>query len=225
MSYLDLPTELWDEILSAAPAPATAQFLATNRGLRQEFLPSHQDRLHREKEQKRIDDIKTRVQEWLTWEVQVQMVKQPVTWTGTSEPRLASVELTSLLSPSFPRVTVGSQTVAVITPFMLGTWSALYMRMNHLLEGTKVRIDDNLALLTGVAPGTLAPIGTLLTLLTQNVGTTPVELTPDQLRQLDFNHHYLTVSLGILTARIFDPHIAALDPGLKYFEQLHLRSP
>lgn len=235
MSYADLPVELWETILSVAPLPATAQFLATNRGVRADYLPMHLERLAQAKEAQRIEDLRAGAQQWLVdraLERVAQLGPRKLQKGGFRAPLLVAPGLAELLGANFPRVFHKGQTYVVANAVTLLTWLHIYVKLNHLeVKPMSFRVDATLAALSGFPEGSVQPNSQLPLIYTrQRIVDPSLVVTPEQWKQLLFVESYLQLIQMILYERVFADDDTALrlkevDPTLEGFRALRALSP
>lgn len=159
MTYVDLPRELWYEILTRTPAETAVNFLATASEIRQEFLPGLQERLDQAKAVRLLERRKRKVREWLRAITQKEFTRNPSERGGEHGLRPVSRALTALLGPSFPRVLLGSgagsELFAVINERALLGWVRKYLQQKGLEASVNAgTIDETLAQLAGTPAGT-----------------------------------------------------------------------
>lgn len=233
MSYTDLPPEIWEEIITGAPAPAAAQFLATGRTVRDDLYARQQARLAQAKEEERINRLKVAAQQWLIQQAEARVAKLD-TGSMFRQGKVVSPALTALLGANFPRVQVGDQILAVGNVAALTIWFDVYIRLNAAATTAGFVIDETLSQLSGDPVGTLHPYAYTQAIIFRNV-VSPITLTPSQEDELFFIEAYLTAVREVLSAKVINPHVrrrpAALkglqqvDPQLEGFAALRLQSP
>lgn len=234
MAFVDLPFDLWNEILTHAPCAVAARLLATNRGLREELLPHHQDRLQQAKDRAFVAAwVKRKARAFINSELTF-IVELKKRWSL----RPVCAALTSLLPPTFPRVIYKHQELAVMNFRTLIYWMELYVYKHGLITEGGFRVDATLAALTKLPEGSVqhykiwtgvaSPLDAMF-LLDPGLTTEPAfDMTLEQELQAVFNYYYLEVIFQVLIRFTWTEGMAALqavDPEYKHLASLDILTP